>query len=101
LGSTGNLIRHYDRNHKSIPTSLADLKRQQRASLISTDSSPASFFMPKRTKQLGFNEEKYKELLLDFLASNNLALRLVERPSFQALVEFLNSLVIINHYICY
>jgi hypothetical protein len=33
---------------------------------------------------------KYKKLLLNFIAANNLALQIVDTPKYQALVQFLN-----------
>jgi hypothetical protein len=90
--STSNLWTHLQRHHISIYNSV---KRPVSAtpSVSSTQSSTASFFQPHThgAKQ----GAKFRELLLDFICSNNLALRLVESDSFRAMVRFLNSTTIL------
>ncbi|KFY94797.1 hypothetical protein V500_03062 [Pseudogymnoascus sp. VKM F-4518 (FW-2643)] len=94
--STGNLWRHYSLKHPTAhslkhPTVSYALKNENRQS-SSASSSTSSFFNPRPSdllKQPG-NPSKYKELLLQFIVSNNLSIRLVESYSFRELVQFLS-----------
>ena len=76
--STGNLIRHYEAHHPAIPTSLRKAKQQ----IPSSDSS--TFFAPNPRRPVPVpsiqpvDNAKYRELLLDFVVANNLALRIVD-----------------------
>ena len=86
--STGNLWRHYSLKHPTVSYALKNENRQS----SSTSSSPSSFFSPRPSaisKQSG-NPSKYKGLLLQFIVSNNLSIRLVESHSFRQLVQFLS-----------
>lgn len=76
--STGNLWKHYNLKHKAIVYAL-----RNRTLTPSTQSSSASlFFEPRRLPineiQLVTNLAKYQELVLSFVVSNNLSLRIVE-----------------------
>ena len=86
--STSNLIRHYEAHHQGIPTSLRK---------IPTSSSNSSEFFTLRPHRplptpstTPVDNAKYRRLLLDFVVANNLALRIVDTPEYQALVQFLN-----------
>ena len=61
----------------------------------STPSAPASaFFQPRQTPRNAPSSSKYRELLLSFIVSNNLPLRLIESHSFRQLVHHLNPAVL-------
>jgi hypothetical protein len=84
--STGNLWRHYSIKHPTVSYALKNDNS-------SASSSTSSFFSPRPLaipKQLGSNPSKYKELLLQFVVSNNLSIRLVKSYSFRELVQFLS-----------
>ena len=88
LLSTGNLWRHYSLKHPTVSYALKNENRQS----SSTSSSTSSFFNPRplaMSKQSS-NPLRYKELLLQFIVSNNLSIRLVESRSFRELVQFLS-----------
>ena len=57
------------------------------SSLSSVQSSSTGFVKPRT--QPG-PSAKYRELLLDFVTSNNLAFRVVESKSYNAMVRFLD-----------
>lgn len=86
--STGNLWRHYSLKHPAVSYALKNENRQS----SSTSSSTSSFFSPRplAISKQSSNPSKYKELLLQFIVSNNLSIRLVESHSFRELVQFLS-----------
>jgi hypothetical protein len=95
--STGNLWKHYTQRHPAIAYTVKNDKN----TLSSPSSSASSFFEPRNLQiqsrnpviQLARpsnNTAKYRELLLSFVVSNNLSLRLVESYSFRQLVQFLS-----------
>lgn len=85
LLSTGNLWRHYSLKHPTVSYAL-------NSQPSSASSSTSSFFSPRSlaTSKPSSNPSKYKELLLQFVVSNNLSIRLVESYSFHQLVQFLS-----------
>ncbi|KFX93411.1 hypothetical protein O988_06834 [Pseudogymnoascus sp. VKM F-3808] len=91
--STGNLWKHYTQKH---PTVAYTTKGGYNTTAPSSPSSSASsFFEPRKqqvqpTAQASNNRAKYRELLLSFVVSNNLSLRLIESYSFHQLVQFLS-----------
>lgn len=88
--STGNLWKHYNLKHKAIVYALRN--RTPTPSIQS--SSASSFFEPRRPSineiQLATNPAKYRELVLSFVVSNNLSLRIVESYSYRQLIQFLS-----------
>jgi hypothetical protein len=83
--STSNLWTHLQRHHKQVY--LAVKKTPSSPSISSPPSSSTSFFEPRMQPR---PSTKYRELLLDFVTSNNLALRVVESSSYRSIVRFLN-----------
>jgi hypothetical protein len=62
----------------------------------STPSTSASaFFQPRQAPSNAPSSSKYRELVLSFIVSNNLPLRLIESQSFRQLVHHLNPTVLI------
>lgn len=88
LASTGNLIKHYLFRHKGIPTSEAEARKMESQS--QTEVEKPEFF---RKYSVGLTIDHFRKLLLHVIVSNNLPLRLVESPSFRALIEALNPYV--------
>ena len=86
--STGNLWRHYAQRHPAISYTLKNDKHQ----LSSPSSSASSFFTPRPSAvpNQRNNTSKYRELLLQFIVSNNLSIRLVESHSYRQLVQLLS-----------
>ena len=88
--STGNLWKHYTQKHLTI----AYTTKGQKNILSSPLSSTSSFFKPWSQRlqpiQSSNSRAKYRELLLSFVISNNLSLRLIESHSFHQLVQFLS-----------
>ena len=80
--STGNLIRHYEAHYPAIPTSLRKAKQQIPSSDLLTFFAPNPCRpVPVPSIQLVDNA-KCRELLLDFVVANNLALRIVDTPKY-------------------
>ena len=90
--STGNLMKHYEHLHPNIALNAQQHQQNSHASSDSSFTTPSSFFAPRpRKPPIGaIDNTKYRELLLDFIVANNLALRLVESKEYRTLVEFLN-----------
>lgn len=88
--STGNLWKHYSQRHPTIAYTM----KSQKNIPSSPSSSASSFFEPQSQKpqpiQSSNSRAKYRELLLSFVVSNNLSLRLIESHSFHQLVHFLS-----------
>ena len=90
--STGNFVKHYNNQHKDIPTSLAEekqLKKPERAEFFWKYSSGST------------STEHIWKLILYVIVSNNLPLSLVESQSFRTLIEALNlyvSILLIIYY---
>jgi hypothetical protein len=72
--STGNLLKHYYRQHKSIPTSCSDAKAWTKP------AQPQSPFFCKYST--GLSLKRYQKLLLNMIVKNNLLLSLVESALF-------------------
>jgi hypothetical protein len=84
--STGNLLKHYHRRHRGIPTNYSEAKN------LTINPPKSAFFCKYDT---GLTAEKFCKLALDLVVSNNLKLGLVESPSFQAFVAAHNPYVFI------
>ena len=82
--STSNLLKHYYRWHKAIPTSCSDAKAWAELEQL----QPQSQFFRKYNTRLSL--ERYQKLVLNMIIKNNLPLSLVESSSFQELVTALN-----------
>jgi hypothetical protein len=88
---TGNYWTYY--NH-SYPTIIITTRQQQYQSTSQSSSYSTSiaslFILYKPVLRQLSNNVKSRKLLLNFIVSNNLALQLVDQPSFQQLVQYLN-----------
>jgi len=88
--STGNLWKHYTQKHPTIAYTM----KSGGNTPSSPSSSASSFFEPRNTQiqlaRASKDTAQYREILLSFVVSNNLSLRLVESYSFRQLVQFLN-----------
>jgi hypothetical protein len=90
--STGNLWKHYTQKHPTV----AYTTKGHKITPSSPSSSASSFFEPRNQQvqptqaQASNSRTKYRELLLSFVVSNNLSLRLIESYSFHQLVQFLS-----------
>jgi hypothetical protein len=88
--STGNLWKHYTQKHPTVAYTMKSDKNTP----SSPSSSMSSFFEPRNLQiqpaRASKDVAKYREILLSFVVSNNLSLRLVESYSFRQLVQFLN-----------
>ena len=83
--TTSNLWTHLQRHHKQVY--LAIKNTPSNPSISSAQSSSTSFFEPRTQSRPSV---KYRELLLDFITSNNLPLKVVESASYRTMVQFLN-----------
>lgn len=93
---TSNYWTHYHHSHPEVSTTIRNtgLSQGQRSS-SSHASDITTLFTPRVPKLVAGNDnKKYRELLLDFIVSNNLALRLVDQRSFRQLVHYLNPSII-------
>jgi hypothetical protein len=92
--STGNLWKHYNLKHKAIVYAL----RNKTPTPSTQSSSASSFFEPRRPSineiRPATNPAKYRELVLSFIVSNNLSLRIVESYSYRQLIQFLSPSVL-------
>lgn len=92
--STGNLWKHYSLKHRVIYDAL----KQKKTAPSSQSSSASSFFEPRRPvtyePRLTTNPAKYRELVLSFIVSNNLSLRIIESYSYCQLIQFLSPSVL-------
>ena len=92
--TTSNLWKHLKKMHPSIYAEYEKISSSTIRS-SSTPSAPASaFFQPRQAPSNAPSSSKYRELLLSFVVSNNLPLRLVESHSFRQLVHHLNLAVL-------
>ena len=93
--STGNLLHHYRHNHKAIPTT--EVEAQAMAPAFS--SSPPCNTNFGQGINLEFNDQRYCQLLVNFVVKTNSSLYIVNRKEFQELVQFLNPYVFIFIYL--
>lgn len=81
IGGSGNLIRHYEAHHKSIPIT------EEGAKALAIQSGPNTvakdFFVSKGSK-----DSKLRSLLLNFITKNNLCFRLIDQPDFADLIQY-------------
>jgi hypothetical protein len=80
--STSNIIKHYNACHKGIPATKHNAIQRQRA-----ENKGHSQFFQGKSKVL--TQDEFRKLLLEFIVCNDLALRICESPSFQALITAL------------
>jgi hypothetical protein len=85
--TTSNLWKHIKTQHPLVHTKYG---KKQLSSTDSRPSSPATFFQPRKAHTHALNTSKYRELLLSFIVSNNLPLRISDSPSFRQLVSHLS-----------
>jgi hypothetical protein len=94
--STSNYWTHY----KSVHPEVAILYNQNMAqsSQSSQKGNAASFFTPRLSKPIESTTKafqmKYRALLLDFVVSNNLALRIVDSQSYRRLIQHCNTSIL-------
>jgi hypothetical protein len=90
--STGNLWKHYTQKHSQISFSM---RKNDHVQAASSPSSSSSFFeLKKTTAKQPVNASKYRNLLLQFVVSNNLSLRLVDSLSFRQIIQFLSPITL-------
>lgn len=90
--STGNLWKHYTQKHPQISFSM---RKNDQVQAASSPSSSSSFFeLKKTTAKQPVNASKYRDLLLQFVVSNNLSLRLVDSLSFRQIIQFLSPITL-------
>jgi hypothetical protein len=88
--TTSNLWKHLKNQH---PLVYAEYDKSSSIRSSSTPSTSA-FFQPRQAPSNAPSSSKYRELVLSFIVSNNLPLRLVESQSFRQLVHHLNPTVL-------
>ncbi|KFY19337.1 hypothetical protein V493_08008 [Pseudogymnoascus sp. VKM F-4281 (FW-2241)] len=90
--STSNLWKHYTQKHPQISFSM---RKNDQLQAASSPSSSSSFFeLKKTTAKQPVNASKYRDLLLQFVVSNNLSLRLVDSLSFRQIIQFLSPITL-------
>jgi hypothetical protein len=91
--STGNLGLHYKRRHPLLEQ-LHNSNNSNTAISSPSNGNSSSFFEPRRpaqpTLKPALYKAKYRELLIQFIVSNNLSLSIVESYSYRQLVHFLS-----------
>jgi hypothetical protein len=90
--STANLWKHYTQKHPQISFSMRENDQLQAASSLSSSSS--FFELKNTTAKQPVNASKYRDLLLQFVVSNNLPLRLVDSLSFRQIIHFLSPITL-------
>jgi hypothetical protein len=95
--STGNLWKHYSSKHQAALVAI----KKTNTTLSSPSSSASSFFEPRRLgihaakePRASANPAKYRELVLSFIVSNNLSLRVIESHSYRQIIQFLSPSVL-------
>jgi hypothetical protein len=92
--TTSNLWKHLKKMHPSVHAEY------EKISSIRSSSTPSAsaFFQPRQAPSNvpsnAPSSSKYRELVLSFVVSNNLPLRLIESHSFRQLVHYLNPAVL-------
>jgi hypothetical protein len=93
---TSNYWTHYKNVHPEI--AILYNQNMSRSSQSSQKRNPASFFTPRLSKPIASTAEafqmKYRALLLDFMVSNNLALRVVDSQSHCRLIQHCNASIL-------
>jgi hypothetical protein len=91
--STGNLWLHYKRKHPALEQ-LHNNKNSNIAISSASSSNSSSFFEPRQllkpTLKPALHQAKYRELLIQFIVSNNLSLSIVESYTYRQLIHFLS-----------
>ena len=83
--TTSNLWKHLQTQHPAIHAQYRK-KQLQGGDSQPSSSTTAAFFQPRKVPSHAPNTSKYRELLLSFIVSNNLPLRISESLSFWQLV---------------
>ena len=91
--STSNLWKHLKKMHPEVHAEC-DKLQQSSSTRGSSRASSSTFFEPRKVPVNAAKASKYRELLLAFVVSNNLPLRLVESPSFRQMIYHLNPTVL-------
>ena len=95
---TSNYWIHYKNAHPEIAI-LYNQGAQSSSQSSSHTSDVATFFTPRLSKPKESTTEafqaKYRALLLDFVVSNNLALRIVDSKSHRRLIQYCNSSILL------
>ena len=99
FNQTGNYWAHYYHVHPQVAEALKPaLKSSSSQGSQSHTSSIAKLFTPRLSKpHAGATkafQTKYRALLLDFVVSNNLALRVVDSQSHRRLIQHCNPTVL-------
>jgi hypothetical protein len=84
IGGSGNLVRHYESKHRSIPATDKADKAQEPQRVV----QQADFFAPSFP---GERDQRMRNLLLNFFVQNNLSFRIVDQLSFREFVEYLSA----------
>jgi hypothetical protein len=87
IATTSNLWTHLQRHHKQVYFSVKQTTPSSPSNSSTQSTSTTSFFQPRTPIK---PSSKYRDLLLNFVIQNNLALRVVESPSYSTMVQFLN-----------
>jgi hypothetical protein len=95
---TSNYWTHYKHSHPEI-AALYNPKLQEPSSQSSSHiSDVATFFTPRLSKPninaIEAFQAKYRALLLDFVVSNNLPLRIVDSQSHRRLIQYCNASIL-------
>lgn len=77
------------RQHPAIYTQYKK-KHVQDGDTQPSSSTKATFFQPRKVPSYALNSSKFRELLLSFIVSNSLPLRISESLSFRQFVSHLN-----------
>jgi hypothetical protein len=86
--TTSNLWKHIEQRHPAIFESIKRPKQDENSNTNLLNRS--SFFEPRPRVSAPIMASQYRELLLAFIVSNNLPLRLVDQFSFRQLVHHLS-----------
>lgn len=99
--STNKFVQHYQSKHPTIPTSekvanarnftVEDTSHSTTSSQASQGASQSTLFHFSSAFNTQFNELRYRRLIVNFIAQNQLAMSVVDSSSYRELTTFLNA----------
>jgi hypothetical protein len=88
LHGTNNYRTHYHKEHPGIPTSESDATAKLKAQANAAGNAEKSFFAKPVSDQT--HDQRYRDLLLQWVIKNNLSFAIVDQPETRALFSFLS-----------
>ena len=87
-----NLWKHYNQRHPAVGTAIKQSDNLPTVLSSSAASVASTFFEPRKPKQAiqNISASRHRDLVLSFIISNNLSLRLVESYSFRQMIQHLS-----------